>query len=320
MPERAFVSIVIATRNRERLLQQTLTALANQTWPRDRCQLLIADNGSTDSTASIVRSTSAAANALSTRYLHVAEPGKSRALNAAFDLLVAEASHHGENHIIALTDDDVEPEPQWLEALCGAFADSRIDFVAGHIQPRWEVEPPPWMSPALYGVLAVPDSGDERVPITSAAAKVMPIGANMAVRARVIASLGGLRTDFGKLEGTLRTGEDHEFFLRMLGAGYRGVYEPSAVVRHFVPRERLDRAYCRRWLFQNGQDVARLDESYSAPVARLFGVPRYLWRQTGSHVISLIRASLSGDAAARFAAAVRVWWFGGYLRHAWFRR
>ena len=126
----------------------------------------------------------------------------------------------------------------------------------------------------------------------------MPIGANMAVRASVIARLGGLRTDLGKLDGSLRTGEDHEFFLRLLHAGCRGVYEPAALVRHLVPAERLNRGYFRRWLYQNGRDVARLERAYPASVPFLFGVPRYLWRQLVADAASTARAAIRGDERA----------------------
>jgi hypothetical protein len=170
------------------------------------------------------------------------------------------------------------------------------------------------MSPALYGVLAIPDNGDMRLDITPEQHRVVPIGANMAVRADVVARIGGLRSDLGKLEGTLRTGEDHEFFVRMLANGYRGVYEPSAVVHHWVPRERLDPDYCRKWLYQNGRDVARLDSAHAGSAKRLLGVPRYMWRQ---FVINAARWALPTDPAARFAASTQVLWFAGYLRERW---
>lgn len=321
-----YASIVIATRNRQHLLAETLRALAAQQWPRHRIEILVADNGSTDGTPGVVASASAWPDALPIRYLHVAEPGKSYAVNRALEVVregmrarMPDAGHAGDD-VIAFTDDDVRPAPDWIARIVEAMDDTGADFVAGRIFPLWEVEPPAWMSPALYGVLAIPDSGDARVPIDSGSSPIVPIGANMAVRASVVAAIGGLRTDLGKLEGTLRTGEDHEFFLRLLAAGYRGIYEPRAVVRHWVPRQRLDRSYCRQWLYQNGQDVARLEASYRPPVAHLFGVPRYLWRQGAANLWSTVRASVTQDAAARFAAAVRVLWLGGYVRQAWFGR
>ena len=41
---------------------------------------------------------------------------------------------------------------------------------------------------------------------------------------------------------TLRTGEDHEFALKMFDAGLKGVYEPRAEVAHRVPADRLRRS------------------------------------------------------------------------------
>ena len=42
------LSVVIATRNRQALLAETLEALAAQDWPADAFEIIVADNGSTD--------------------------------------------------------------------------------------------------------------------------------------------------------------------------------------------------------------------------------------------------------------------------------
>ncbi len=211
------------------------------------------------------------------------------------------------------------PEPDWLQALAAAFEDRAVDFVAGRILPRWEADPPSWLSSALYGVLAIPDNGERRLSISpdGEGRDIIPVGANMAVRASVVRRLGGLRHDLGKLSGTLRTGEDHEFFLRMTGAGLRGVYEPLALVRHFVPRERLERSYFRRWLYQNGQDVAHLQATHRDTARRLLGVPRYLWRQAAEDAVAMVKAGVAGDRRRRFAASTRLIWFSGYIRDSW---
>jgi glycosyltransferase involved in cell wall biosynthesis len=305
-----FVSIVIATRNRSVLLARTLDALARQRWPADRLEIIVADNGSTDDTRAVVED-AARRGGVAVRYLFVAQPGKSHAVNAALQLTRGD--------LVAFTDDDVQPDPEWISALARAIEETNADFVAGRIRPIWEIDPPRWMSPSLYGVLAIPENGPVRLPIAAdRPAPVMPIGANMAVRATVIERLGGLRTDLGKLAGSLRTGEDHEFFLRLLHAGCRGVYEPAARVAHFVPAERLTRGYFRRWLYQNGRDVALLERSYPASVPFLCGVPRYQWRQLIADATTTVRASIAGDSARRFASALRVLWFFGYLRESWF--
>jgi len=305
----AFVSVIIATRDRSALLAQTLDALATQRWPRDRFEIVVADNGSTDDTRSVVEAFAARTAAPAVLYLYVAEPGKSFAVNAAIG--------RSRGDLLAFTDDDVLPEPAWIAGLAAAADETGADFVAGRILPRWESAPPAWMSSAMYGVLAIPDNGGARLKIDSGGgAGVMPIGANMAVRRRVTDCIGGLRSDLGKLAGTLRTGEDHEFYLRMVHAGFQGVYEPSALVRHWVPRERLERAYFRRWLYQNGRDVARVESLYPPSSARLLGVPQYLFRQAAMDAWSAACAAVAGDPRRRFASFARVLWFLGYVREA----
>ncbi|MGE0448700.1 MAG: glycosyltransferase family 2 protein [Vicinamibacterales bacterium] len=305
------ISVVIATRNRQALLSATLAALARQDWPADRVEIIVADNGSVDDTASVVSSAAGAPGAPAVRYLFVTEPGKSAAVNQALAIAGSD--------IIAFTDDDVRPESGWLRALATAFEETGADFVAGRILPHWESPPPAWLSPAVYGVIAVPANGDRRLAITSDCQEVIPIGANMAVRTSVVHEVGGLRNDLGKIEGSLRTGEDHEFFLRMLRAGCRGVYEPSAIVHHRVGSERLTRAYFREWLHQNGRDVARLEAAYeSATTRRLFNTPRYLWRQAAADLGAAMIAAARRDPAARFNAATRLLWFAGYVRERWF--
>ncbi len=304
-------SIVIATKNREALLDETLTALAAQQWPHDRFEILVGDNASSDGTKAVVTRAARRRGAPRIVYRYVSTPGKSHAVNTLFK--------HAVGDVIALTDDDVLPEPEWLAGFARAFGETGADFVAGRILPRWESEPPSWLSEPLYGVLAIPDNGDRRLSIApdGDGRDVMPVGANMAVRAKVVRRIGGFRHDLGKLSGTLRTGEDHEFFLRMIRAGYRGVYEPSARVRHLVPRERLERSYFRRWLYQNGRDVSRLEAVHAGGVRRLLGVPRYLWRQAASDAVTMVKAGVAGDARGRFAASTRLIWFGGYVRDSW---
>ena len=305
-----FVSVIVATRNRETLLVRTLEALAAQSWPADRCEVIVADNGSTDGTRNAVDLAARRRSVGAVRYLYVAQPGKSHAVNGALSL--------ARGDVLAFTDDDVQPAPDWLAQLARVFENPDVDFAAGRILPDWEELPPQWMSPALFGVLAIPDGGARRLPIRLGVNDhVMPIGANMAVRASVVRRIGGLRGDLGKLEGTLRTGEDHEFFLRLLHTGHGGVYEPAAVVSHHVPRARLHRSYFRKWLFQNGQDVARLEQTYRHTGKRLLAVPGYLWSDAARAARDTARAAIAGDSAARFAATVRLIWIAGYMRERW---
>jgi cellulose synthase/poly-beta-1,6-N-acetylglucosamine synthase-like glycosyltransferase len=303
------ISVLIATRDRARLLEVTLGALTGQEWPGQPYEVLVVDNASADDTRSVVEA-AAARSPVPIVSLHEARSGKSRALNTA----VA----HARGDLLVLTDDDVVPSPGWLGAYARAFENPSVDYAVGRILPLWEASPPSWMSPALYGVLAIPDGGTKRLPLGRRLNDhIMPIGANMAVRRRVIDQIGGWNPDLGKLQHTLRTGEDHEFALKMTAAGLRGVYEPDAWVRHRVPADRLTRRYFRQWFFENGAIVAGLEARFPTTNRYVLGVPRYLWRQALVALGSSLSGRLTGDTKRAVAGEMRVRWFAGYLLGRW---
>ncbi len=309
----ASTTVVIATYNRQELLRGALEALARQNDAGVRVTVAIADNGSTDATRAVFEEARDRSPRFDWRYVYEGRPGKSHAVNAAL------ACTSGD--WLAFTDDDVRPEPGWLAAIARAFAQPEVDFVVGRILPIWQTAAPAWLTPALYGVLGVPDNGPTACVIaTGENDHIMPIGTNMAVRREVVDRVGGLRPDLGKMRGTLRSGEDHEFYLRLLHHGCRGVYAPDALVRHLVPAERLARSYFRRWYRENGRNVAALEASYPRRTPMLFGLPRYLWRNAASDGAGLARAAVSRDPATRFRKSLALLWFAGYLFETWFGR
>jgi glucosyl-dolichyl phosphate glucuronosyltransferase len=300
------ISIIIATRDRAALLRDTLDAISRQTSPGCSFEVLVVDNASTDSTPDVVASASGHMP-FPVIYLRESRSGKSHALNTA----VA----HARGDLLVFTDDDVLPEPQWLAGYARAFADTGADYAVGRILPLWDTPPPRWMSPALYGVLAVPDGGTDRLTISVGAnEQIMPLGANMAVRKNVINTIGGWNPDLGKLQGTLRTGEDHEFALRMAAAGFIGVYEPTAAVQHRVPSDRLRLSYFLRWFYDNGGIVAGLERDFPTTSHYVLTVPRHLWRELLGDIAELIGAVAHLDTGRIVARMTRIVWFVGFAR------
>jgi glycosyltransferase involved in cell wall biosynthesis len=300
------ISVIIATRDRASLLALTLDALADQQYA-GTFEVLVADNGSADTTRAVVE---AAARRTPVFYFREDRPGKSYALNTAV------VAARGE--LIVLTDDDVLPSPGWLAAYRRAFDETGADFAAGRILPLWEAPPPPWMSPSLHGVLAIPDGGESRLSLGHGLnTHIMPIGANMAVRRTLVERVGGWNTSLGKLHGTLRTGEDHEFALRLIEAGAAGVYEPAAVVRHRVPAERLRRDYFQRWFHENGAIVAAIERDHPTTDHYLLKVPRYLWRRALTDAGAAALARIKRDEKRAAAAEMRLRWFAGYAGARW---
>lgn len=80
-PPDTAVSVIIPARNEERYVAAALASVAAQTWPLERLDVVVVDNGSTDATAAAVQRAMAATPRLSIRLVHEQIVGVSRAKN-----------------------------------------------------------------------------------------------------------------------------------------------------------------------------------------------------------------------------------------------
>jgi glycosyltransferase involved in cell wall biosynthesis len=315
------VSVLICTYNRAPLLEQTLTALARAVRP-DGCavDVVVVDNNSADDTAGLVQR-AAASGSLPIRYVHEGRQGKSFALNTGLSV--------AQGDIIALTDDDVLPEPEWLVRMVANFRSADVVFVFGKVLPRWEVPPPPEMltlrARDIWGPLALVDYGDETIRYDPASfgRKRLPVGANLAIRRDAIHRVGGWRTDLGKVNNTLIAGEDHELCVRLYRAGlYSGIYDPAVAVRHLVPASRLTREYFRRWFYWHGRTMARMADAIYlnldlAQVPAVAGVPRFVYREFLHQIRRWIARAGRSDALALLVEEVTLIEYLGIFSEAW---
>lgn len=317
------VSVLICTYNRAALLREALAALQTMA-PPDDCtvEIVVVDNNSTDNTAGVLAA--AAGGRYPVVALHERAQGKSFALNAG--LAVAKGD------VIALTDDDVWPDPLWLRRIVDRFRTLDVTFVFGKVLPRWSATPPPELltvpAQAIWGPLALVDYGDEEMPYApESTGQRLPIGANLAFARDAVRQVGGWRTDLGKVNNTLISGEDHEIFCRLRRYGlYRGYYDPSIVVRHYVPARRLTRRYFRQWFFWSGKTHAHmLEDLYPevdiAHVSRIAGLPRFLWRQAMQQGWRWMQTRLPGTPPiAALREELRLLQFAGMIVECWKRR
>ncbi|MEM7528450.1 MAG: glycosyltransferase [Pseudomonadota bacterium] len=104
-----FVSVVIPARDAAGTIGRCLDALAAQQYPADRYEVLVVDNGSRDATAEIVSGKPRATLLTETK------PGAYAARNRGV------AAARGE--IVAFTDADCMPAPDWLATAVAAIGD-----------------------------------------------------------------------------------------------------------------------------------------------------------------------------------------------------
>jgi len=137
----------------------------------------------------------------------------------------------------------------------------------------------------------------------------------MAVRASLMARVGGFRVDLGRRGRSLLGQEQAEFFARTRAAGARGLYVPTMKVWHHVPAERLRRRYFIRWWYWKGIAHARWQGAARS------GIPRWVPGEALRAGVRELRAQLRrDDAATQLLPALRVAYLAGYALESRRRR
>ena len=276
-------SVMIPTYNRAALLGQTLDRLAVIRPRLADWDVVVVDNNSSDGTRAIVESRRETFP-VGLHYVFERAQGRSHALNAGITVTTAP--------VLVFTDDDVLVGDEWLDAATAPLlADSQIDYTGGPVRPIWESPPPAWLStdrPDLWGTIAICNYGDEAFVYEER--RRVPLGANMAVRRRLLERIGPFDATLGRSNGRQLLGQEvPELLARARAAGARGLYLPSMVVDHHVPSQRLTKAYFRRWWYGKGLSRARLDSLRPLTelgvdlrqVRHFAGLPLFMWRTGG---------------------------------------
>lgn len=192
------VSVIIPTLDRPAALQRCIDALAMQTLPPDRFEVIVVDNGSRPP----VRPELPANGCL----LRCSTPGSYAARNAG---LAAAGSTW-----VAFTDDDCAPAPEWLERALESAEPRRI--VAGRVRLRYQGSTPTW---------------SERYDRMTG----LDVACLVRTDAGVTANLFVLRAAFdavGPFEEGMFSGGDTAWCRRAVGEGFEMHYAPDAVVDH----------------------------------------------------------------------------------------
>jgi glycosyltransferase involved in cell wall biosynthesis len=222
------ISLIICTRDRCQKLTRCLESVRHITFERP-WELIIVDNGSTDDTAAIIQEF---IRSTSIRAVHLFEPkpGKSTGLNTA--LRVAQGE------LVAFTDDDCYPAPDFLIHVWAAFADPSIGYITGRIQLH---------DPADHRMTINESMTPRTIPGRSFVYTGAVHGANMTFRRKVLLDIGGFDPLFGP-GALLEAAEDLEVASRASAMGWKGQYRPEVIISHHHER--------------NASDAPRLWKSY----------------------------------------------------------
>jgi len=205
MAEGTGVAVVLCTRDRPASLEAALPVLRAALRPED--EAVVVDSASRDPAVRRV------AEAAGFRVVRAPRPGLALARNVGIQATRAP--------LVAFTDDDCKPRPDWTSLLAAHFAEPTVGFVTGRVLPDRDSGP----------VVAV--KTDEEACRFEGAQEPAGTGhgANMTMRRVALEAIGGFDEVLGA--GTsFFAGEDHDAFYRLLRLGWTGVYDPDVVVVH----------------------------------------------------------------------------------------
>jgi GT2 family glycosyltransferase len=222
------ITVVVPTRDRPDLLADSVRTLQQVAY--DPMEILIVDNAPRDD-ATRETVLALAADDPRVRYTCEPRPGRSRACNHG----LAQAKFE----IVAMTDDDTLTDPGWLSAIAAAFAaDPGTVCVTGMVASSALGTGPERYFDARYtwGKNFQPGRYDlaghrHPSPFYPFAAGIYGTGANCAFRRDFLARIGGFDPLLGA-GGARRGGADLDVFLRVILAGGRITYLPSALIWH----------------------------------------------------------------------------------------
>jgi GT2 family glycosyltransferase len=222
------ISVLVCTFNGEETIGTCLAALGRLDYPD--YEVIVVDDGSTDSTAAIV-------SRFDVRLIRTPNRGLACARNTAL------AAATGE--IVAFTDDDAWPDRDWLRYLAHALGATEHVGIGG-----------PNLPPAGAGVVerAVGHApgGPIHVLLSDELAEHIP-GCNMAFRREALQAVGGFDPRFRI------AGDDVDICWRLQERGWTIGFSPAAVVLH--RRRRSVRAYLRQQL-EYGKAEALLERKW----------------------------------------------------------
>ena len=273
------LSAVIPTWNRADLLRAILTNLRGQTRPPD--QIIVVDNGSTDSAPAVAQNFGATLISLPT--------------NQGFATAVNEGIRQSSSDWILIVNNDVELQPHWIHLLVTAAERECADFAAGkllqsarqgHIDGTWDL-----VSRSGHAWRCGFGHRDGNLWSTARKVQAVPMTAALFHR-RVFDRIGLLDTRFEAYY------EDVDFGIRCALAGLEGIYEPAAEATH-MGKSTLGKQ-SPRVLFLTARNQIFLLAKHYRPKTLL----RFAWPILVGQSLSLAGAAREGHL---FAGVRGVW-------------
>lgn len=288
-----FVSIIIPTYNRANSIKYTLDSFLQQDYPKNKFEIIVCDNNSTDNVKEIVFDYAEKYGEKKIRYLFERRQGSHYARNSSAKIAMGD--------ILYFTDDDMLAEPDLLKKLIPVFErNNRVGCATGKMMPKWETPPPEWIRRfCTNGLFGLNNLGNMTI--------IRPYDLGVysgheAIRREAFFETGGFHVDYvgNKLIGDGETGLNQD----ILKNGWMAAYVGSSIIYHMIPSNRMTQQHINKVMANNGNA-----HSYQEYRQKPYGKNSLIFRYVGYlkayliDCIAIIKKTLLGESTLRFVIA-----------------
>lgn len=236
MEEVKKISVVVAAYNSKRTIGETIEALLSQDWPKNKLEIIVVDDGSTDKTAEIVKN-------YPVKYLYQENKGPATARNYGW------RSARGE--IICFTDSDCVPEKEWISKIINRYTSDDIAGVGGSYDI---INSDNLLARCVH---------EEIIQRHSRSPKQVNYlgGFNVSYRRSVLEEVGGFDESYPDASA-----EDNELAYKVVKRGYKLIFEKDIKVGHYHPaklsgylKRQMKHGFWRMKLYRDHPDMSKGD-------------------------------------------------------------
>ena len=208
-----FYSVIVPSYNRQEEIRELLNSFTHLQFPKEKYELIIADDGSTDGTADLVKEFQRTSG-FTLHFYRQENRGPGAARNMGME--------NAKGDFFIFIDSDCTVSPQWLRAIDADLQREQADAFGG--PDSFRADFPPLLKAINYSMTSFITTGGIRGHKKKGLGKYYPRSFNMGLSKGIYEKIGGF--------GGLRHGQDIEFSHRIIQSGAKVILVPDAVVYH----------------------------------------------------------------------------------------
>lgn len=309
-----YLSVIIPTFNRSKLLGDALLSFIKQDLPSDRFEILVIDNNSTDDTKTVVENL-IKENRFNIKYFFESGVGLLAGRHRGF--------FESKGDVLVYSDDDIIADVNYLKNIIKTFeADSSVGLLTGKVLPRFVgSDLPDWAKSLIIKTnggwyldfLSIMDLGDDKKEIPYN----LVFGCSFIVKKELVKKCGGFHPDCMPKGLIKYEGGGETVLAKNIGnLGMKIVYDPLLKIEHVVSLNRLTPEYFYHRTYIEGI-------KYSTAVVRKsrgINMKQFIFN-LASLLKNLVLFSLSKNKDSfsdKKLKMFRSWGFVGHHIHAFF--